>query len=769
MIKFSWYQMKLFFLCLLLGVLPLLALGTVTYLISSKAIQQKVNLGNDMQLQQTKSQIENTLQKVENSIFQLSHSQEIIEVSSKETIDEHDFQIVNKLLQSIQRVQLYKFGIGDIQVINLSGGWVVNNKGYQLLQDFPDNDRVEAYLSLPSSVNWVTEKMLFPSSASSNQVYLVNTYPLFSADPTMIIVTHMSSSELFEYVPGHSDYGTVMIMDRAGNVIMDNSMEEDIEALTENTGYIHEVINLEQDNGYIVTSIDSVEYGLTNRKSDYNGWVYLSIVSIKEITKESRALFMATLWTCLIIFVIISIISLQGAARLYSPVRRLYSRMTQTNDAKEKPSIIDEFTTMEKLYSAMHNNQYQLEGHIQNLNRQLKHFFMFKLVQGTLKTNEIREQIQLFNFAQNKNWIAVMTIQIDTMDHTSYEESDRVLLLFAISNIVEELLTRDDQLAPIVIEQHQVNIIHGVHETEEQFKAFLSQTITVIQEKVKVFLKLAITVGVSRPYQDYSSTPKAYAESLDALKYRITKANESILFIEEVEPEGLMMLFPDSLEKQLVEAVKFVDEERATVLLQEFLGILLNRELTYSQIQNWLMKLLLDLVNIPEQEGITVLAIHGANVIGLYEQLNSLKTVEEIEAWFSTQILKPIIQSMEESKGVQYNKIAEEVIRIIEREFDRDLTLEECASRLNYHPSYIRRVLKKSLNVSFTQYLLQYRMEMAKKWLTETDLKISEISENLRYTNAQNFIRYFKKVTDLTPGQYRDKWHIEKSSRDSSS
>src|SRR5690606_22591750 len=126
--------------------------------------QEKVNHGNDMQLQQTQSQIENILQRVENSIFQLSHSQEIIEMTSKDHIDEHDFQMVNKLLQSIQRVQLYKFGIGDIQVINLSSGWVVNNKGYQLLQDSAENERVDDYLSLSSSVAWVTEKMLNPAS-----------------------------------------------------------------------------------------------------------------------------------------------------------------------------------------------------------------------------------------------------------------------------------------------------------------------------------------------------------------------------------------------------------------------------------------------------------------------------------------------------------------------------------------------------------------------------------------------------------------------------
>jgi AraC-like DNA-binding protein len=35
-------------------------------------------------------------------------------------------------------------------------------------------------------------------------------------------------------------------------------------------------------------------------------------------------------------------------------------------------------------------------------------------------------------------------------------------------------------------------------------------------------------------------------------------------------------------------------------------------------------------------------------------------------------------------------------------------------------------------------------------------MRIAEIAEKLQYTNAQNFIRYFRKMEGMTPGQYRD-------------
>ena len=37
----------------------------------------------------------------------------------------------------------------------------------------------------------------------------------------------------------------------------------------------------------------------------------------------------------------------------------------------------------------------------------------------------------------------------------------------------------------------------------------------------------------------------------------------------------------------------------------------------------------------------------------------------------------------------------------------------------------------------------------------ETDMKISEIADKLKYKNPENFIRFFKKYTGMTPGKYR--------------
>lgn len=748
------YQMKLFALCLLLGAIPVMALGIFSYMKSSSIIESKVLKGNEQLLQQTQIQIENTLKIIDISIFQLGNSQVVTDVLPV-PIKANDFPLVDRLLEAMQRVQIYELGILDIRLINIDQQWVISDKGYTKLDESEDLQLFRSFSPLDRQFKWITQTVEGKEGKPpQTNVFLFKQFPNLSTKPNAFLVTQMSNQELFKVLPKSSDLGSLVILDDKGNIIA-TDMASSLDTAVRNTPLLKEMTEASDPTGYRIQKMGKEEYGFTYRKSSYNGWTYLSVVSLDSLTRESKSIGWATIWACFVIIALISVLSLKGANKLYLPVRSLYQRSAQPDEVPDSHAPKDEFKVIESRMDRMSQNYMNMTNYVQSLRNQLKPFMIYKLVQGELSTNEIEEQIELFGYTPEFRWLAVVVILIDTLEPTRYQESDRDLLLFAISNIVEELVPIKYRINPVVIEQSQVTIIRGNHDSPEAFKEFLYETIKQVQASVLTYLDLHVIAGISRPFQMYKDTPKAYEEGLDALKYRITKDTETILFIENEEPEKQMVFFPDHLEKQLVEAVKFTDEKRANLLLKEFLQILSNRELTHNQMYNWLMKLLLDLLYIPERQDRALFSL-DTDTIPLYEQLKRFNTIQEIEIWFMVQIIEPIIHTEDQNKEAPHHKISNEVIRIIQSEYDRELTLEECASRLNYHSSYIRRALKKSLNINFTDYLLSYRMEIAKKWLSETEMKIADMSQKLQYNNSQNFIRYFKKTTGLTPGQYRE-------------
>ena len=151
-------------------------------------------------------------------------------------------------------------------------------------------------------------------------------------------------------------------------------------------------------------------------------------------------------------------------------------------------------------------------------------------------------------------------------------------------------------------------------------------------------------------------------------------------------------------------------------MLHIFISRTSSVEASRYEYQTSFVRLLTNLLQILKDSGESY-DITAKDGVSAYEQLFKLKTAGEIEKWFSTEIIKPIIKTREESEKNQHRKIVEQVLNMIHEEFHTELTLELCATRLNYHPSYIRRILKNESGIVFSEYLAQYRIDMAKNGL----------------------------------------------------
>jgi AraC-like DNA-binding protein len=86
---------------------------------------------------------------------------------------------------------------------------------------------------------------------------------------------------------------------------------------------------------------------------------------------------------------------------------------------------------------------------------------------------------------------------------------------------------------------------------------------------------------------------------------------------------------------------------------------------------------------------------------------------------------------------------------------ETDISQQQLADLVGLSPTQLSRLFKEQMNVTYADYLIQYRMEKAKHWLEYTDMPIKTIAERLRYTTVQNFTRIFKQVVGVPPAQYR--------------
>ncbi|MDQ1912671.1 helix-turn-helix domain-containing protein [Paenibacillus sp. GD4] len=748
------YLLKLMLFSILIGTIPVIVLGAFAYYNSTRTVQEKVNEGNKQLLQQTQMRVEQTLRTIDTSATQLLQSPVVTGAFDKD-ITNHDYEMVHELYKGISQIQTYELGIKDIFLFSLSKHWIVTSNGVNEYSSPDFRPQLETFSRMGGGSFW-TSGPDDPTN-SFQSIYFVKKYPFNAVNPKGIICVMLSSDVMKDLITfQNGKVGSAFIMDPSFHVIGHHDRNQLGTSLS-GQSYLKPLIESKEAFGQYAAELDGETVTVTYRKSSYNGWSYVSVASNEEVNGQNQIIGWMTLLVCVVILLVTLILAWFGSKKMYSPIQSIYTALTSipSSQDEEKPKSEEELQVIGERVDYLIRNQSLIMNELKGQQVQLKEFFMQKLFSGAIHPSDFEEKLSLYGLEKPWPSMCVLAVQIDTLKETRYAETDRDLLMFAISNIVGELVLTEQRLVPVVKSDCQVTLI-GSSEEGAEFKEQIFTLSDEIQKAIYQYLNMKVSIGISRPFSSFADARQALHEAMTSLKYRVGLGQESILFIEDVQPQkSNLYMYPQEGEQALLDAIRAGDPEQSEQALKQLIGELFQPRAQHQDYQLSLLRLLVDLLKFGQELSIPMDRI-AEDEASLIQSLFKLRNVEEIEHWFLSMFVLPYIQELGNRRDSQFKHISEAVIDMIHREFDSELTLELCSSRINYHPHYVSRVFRQETGINFGEYLTQYRIDMAKKWLKESDLKIVEIAERLQYNNSANFIRSFRKTVGMTPGQYRE-------------
>lgn len=86
-----------------------------------------------------------------------------------------------------------------------------------------------------------------------------------------------------------------------------------------------------------------------------------------------------------------------------------------------------------------------------------------------------------------------------------------------------------------------------------------------------------------------------------------------------------------------------------------------------------------------------------------------------------------------------------------------NVSLKDVAQAMSVSESYFCRVFKKNFSMTFHQYVVNVRMQMAKNYLLNSKKSITEIAAEVGYKSECCFFQDFKKSVGTTPKEFRKK------------
>lgn len=155
---------------------------------------------------------------------------------------------------------------------------------------------------------------------------------------------------------------------------------------------------------------------------------------------------------------------------------------------------------------------------------------------------------------------------------------------------------------------------------------------------------------------------------------------------------------------------------------------------------------------------------HGVFILGPYLIEPHL---ESTLTYRPTEVLPYLISLLRNLQGVNINRETckekdhtfclqiRRALNVIHQDYDRDIGLESIAEELKLNKSYLSTLFKSETGQTITEYLNEIRVQSSKKLLLQTSASILDIAIQVGFSSQAYFGRTFKKLTGLTPSEFR--------------
>ncbi|MEF3306144.1 AraC family transcriptional regulator [Paenibacillus sp. GYB003] len=503
----------------------------------------------------------------------------------------------------------------------------------------------------------------------------------------------------------------------------------------------------------------SVSFGQLSRLG--NDWVYVSATPLSSITAPVHAMSRMIVAVSAFGLALALLLSWYASGRLYHPIRRLVGLFPF---AKETGADrLNEIAFIERQWKRHLDESVVLQERLRRSLPSLREGFLLQFLQGRIMPSsekEVVEKLRQYDWHIEGKRFAFLVAGLygKGIPETKFSGRDGQLIDYAATNIMQELCRSEAEYAHAInFQDSTVGVLLALDPSvpAERAKAGLLKLAGDIASAVSGLLKVNVAIAVGKLSESVLELPDMLEETSKTLRLRDPNAKTDILDVDDAMPDiGHPVEFPLELEKEIIGAMRMGLGEEAAAGVRQFAEAVRSKAGTQMHVQQAMLKLLGSAYDAMFRSGVNPGSVYGGK--HLYEELMALRHPEDMTRWFAASVIEPFVRSVSAAIDPETRRIVDRVVEQLHGELSTDVSLELYADRFGVSPFKLSRAFKQVTGVNFIDYLTGLRIEKCKELLVTTDMKIADIAETLRYQPSY-LIRLFKKSTEMTPGQFREK------------
>jgi len=496
----------------------------------------------------------------------------------------------------------------------------------------------------------------------------------------------------------------------------------------------------------------------------YTGWKIVSVVSDVALNKPLVSVRNTMLGISLLLLLLAAGMAVVVGRWTFRPINRLLagvSRQLQSHRTyrdKHEDGPRDEFGRIERSLSHLLADSDRMHRHMRETQPMVKWRLAMDALTGARTTpGELLQSLDAIGSPLHASQFVVMAAEFDRRAEIA-SAHDLQLYCYALGNVAEEMINAENRGMAIEAREGLVVIIVSFADNDgdgNQLRAFA--VAELIKSFVQEHFKRTISLGVGRLAHGIGELQTSYHDALSALSYKLILGENTIISGDDIrEPAGGEFLRLIGATDGILDSLRLLDREKMKKQTARWFGIMTEGRAAPDLIRQAVVQFMMKAAGAVAE--IDPALLDEVPSHRLFDLLSQYESIRELAEFVSEQLDRYADRIEARRSARESSGVVERIIAFIDTHYmHSDLSLNYLAGEFKMSVSYLSRLFKEHTEGNFIDYLMDIRIARAKEMLAASDMLIRDVSEAVGYSNANSFVRIFKKSTGLTPGEFRER------------
>lgn len=487
-------------------------------------------------------------------------------------------------------------------------------------------------------------------------------------------------------------------------------------------------------------------YYYFHQQGPVSGLTYINVIHDSNIGRQMK--WNVTFVSLLALSIVISVFaSLYFSMLLNRPVQKILDSIRQLNSSDSRTNI-KEFAMIHDQVGHIIQTQMSYGRDLQAKNSLLRHYsYMNKLRNIRDPFHDLKDVVHvsrpfhliLFNVHFKQDPGRELGLEVDRATSYIREFINQVLQQEYDESLIFQV--EEDQIVSIVFANEALS---GLHKELEKMK-----TVFDLDQSY-----CYLSIAVSSRFDNADAFHTAYRQAQKLVDNRIFQDETQI--IQADKPNifyDRSFMFSPAREQEFDISMNGGNAKHALLLTQRMLSHMERKKATARQTNEFCNAIVSQTTKLLQTNQFdTPLAAE------LQRSIRQCHTFHQLSDVFSV-CLPQIAGLIREKAGGKEPSTIEFVKAFLQEHYHEEITLDMIADKLHLTRSYLSTYFKEKTGIYFVDYISMVRIDKAKELLSQPSLKIQEAAAKVGYHSLSSFNRTFRKVTGLTPSEYRRTAH----------